>query len=124
MTTKGGAAVDIDYVSLAAVAAGLVGVLGYYAYRTIRYKGFKAGIFGAEIVETIGEISGPHEGIMGSVSLKVHTLSSTDTWQGLVGLERVRRSTLFHNMALMKLERSEARKLISLLERAVSKAVI
>lgn len=103
--------------------AGFIGVLGYFVYRIIRYKGFKGALFGAEILETFGEVSGSSLGF-GGISLKVHMLGSSDTSHGLVGLELVMRSGLSYQMSPMKLERSEAQKLISLLEQAVAKAVI
>lgn len=110
---------SFEYIFL----AGFIGVLGYFVYRIIRYKGFKGAMFGAEILETFGEVSGSKSGFV-SVSLKVHALSGPDALHSLVGLEVVARSGLSYQMSPMTLERSEAQKLISLLERAVAKAVI
>lgn len=96
-----------------------VGIILFFAYRMFKYKGLKGAIFGAEIVNTVGEVQGKSQGPV-SLALKVHSLKPDATSQSLVGIELVAKSIASHQMMPITLSVSEAQQLISLLERAIN----
>lgn len=92
---------------------------GFFVYRIVRYKGLRGALFGATIQETIGEVSGARQGPM-SIKLKVHVLGAREDAEHKIGLELVARSFASWQMMPMTLPRSEAQKLLMLLEKAMA----
>ena len=97
----------------------VLAVVGLVGYRIARYHGIKGALFGATINETLGEVYGSNSGIIGT-SLKVHTLQSATAADPAVGLEFVARSGISYRMTPLKLQRSEADKLVVLLQQALA----
>ncbi|HEY7744115.1 MAG TPA: hypothetical protein VIA19_13825 [Burkholderiales bacterium] len=91
-------------------------VIGYFAYRILRYGGFKAAMFGASIEHTVGEVIGESQGSL-SVALRVHCLR-LDGLQKFIGIELVAKSSLSYKMVPITLSVSQAQKLASMLENA------
>lgn len=87
-----------------------------FVVRMVKFGGFKAAIFGAEIGRTVGEI-GLAQGVASSTKLKVHVLRGTEA--KAIGLEIVSRSVASYQMAPFSLSVADARQLIRLLESAV-----
>ncbi|MBI2174918.1 MAG: hypothetical protein HYU33_06960 [Candidatus Omnitrophica bacterium] len=96
-----------------------VGFALFFGYRILKHKGFKGAMFGARIVNTIGEVSGKSQGPI-SVLLKVHSLGSDAPHEILVGIEVVAKSFASWQMMPVTLTASETQQLMSLLERAVN----
>lgn len=96
-----------------------VGIFLFFAYRMFKYKGLKGAMFGAEIVNTVGEVQGKGQGPL-SLALKVHSLKPETTSQSLVGIELVAKSIASYEMMPITLSASEAQHLITLLERAIN----
>jgi hypothetical protein len=104
-----------DYVFPAFFAA----FVGFFLYRTIRYKSLRGAMFGATVLQTVGEVDGARQGPV-SVKLKVHVLGDTDRPEGSVGLELVARSFASWQTTPITLPRAEAQKLLILLQQATS----
>ena len=98
------------YVTFAAV-------VGFFAYRVVRYGGFKAAMFGAQVERTVGEVSGEKQGSLG-ITLKVHILRR-DPGEKLVGMELVAKSFASYQMMPVTLSVAEVQQLVSLLQQAV-----
>jgi hypothetical protein len=92
------------------------GIAAYFVFRMIRYGGFKAAMFGANIERTAGEVIGLSHPPVSSV-LKVHILGGADP-EKAVGLEFVAKSIASYQMLPLTLSSNECRKLISLLQSA------
>ncbi len=95
------------------------GIVAYFAYSAIRHGGFKGALFGAKILSSVGEISCAKRGLM-SQKLKVHILDSDDPVDRSVGLELTSSGPGAWSMTPINLSSSEARRLISLLEEAIT----
>ena len=95
----------------------IAGFLGAFAYRFLKYKGFKGAMFGGEIVHTIGEVEGKRQ-FGGRPVLKVHVLRSPESADAEVGLEFVAKTFASYQMMPITLARAEASKLASLLAEA------
>lgn len=91
---------------------------GYLIFRTIRYGGVKAAMFGAKIERTLGEVEG-HPQRPVSLRLKVHVLADGSSNKA-VGLELVARSIASYQMMPITLSVVEARKLAALLQSAIN----
>jgi hypothetical protein len=91
--------------------------VGFFLYRIIRHGGFKAGMFGARIDRTVGEVGGEKQGPV-SIALKVHILRRDPT-EKLVGVEFVAKSFASYQMMPVTLSISQAQQLASLLNEAV-----
>jgi hypothetical protein len=94
-------------------------VVGSFVYKIIRNGGFKGAMFGAPIKKTEGEVEGTNSSRIMSVSVRVHALGG-DSPNKAIGLEFVAKSFASYQMMPVVLSKSEARKLIALLE-AVSR---
>lgn len=91
-------------------------LVGAYIFKSFKYGGFKAAMFGASINRTIGEVNGAGGKIM-SVKLKVHSLDGSP--DKAVGLEFVAKSISSYDMMPVTLSISEAKKLAAFLKTAV-----
>ena len=91
--------------------------LGSIIYKAVKHGGFHAGMFGAPILRTIGEVKATELRIMHLV-LKVHKLDS-DSSSNSVGLEFVNKSFFQFQIIPLALSVTETKKLIQLLETAV-----
>ena len=87
--------------------------VGSFAFKIIKYGGFKAAMFGASIKNTVGEVSGNGPKLM-NLSLKVHELDD-ETQQKAVGLELVAKSVASFQMTPITLSVTEAKKLTNLI---------
>ena len=86
-----------------------------FIYKVIRYKGFKAALFGAPIRRTVGELELSRSGFTSTI-LRVHVLGGDASKE--VGLELVSKSPLSYHMAPFTLSRGDAGALARLLEDA------
>jgi hypothetical protein len=91
-------------------------LIGAYIFKSFKYGGFKAAMFGAPINSTIGEVNGAGGKIM-SVKVKVHMLGGFP--DKAIGLEFVAKSISSYDMMPVTLSISEAKKLAALLHAAV-----
>ena len=91
--------------------------LASFIYKAIKNGGFHAGMFGAPILRTMGEVKATEVRIMNLV-LKVHKLDG-DSSNKSVGLEFVNKSFLQFQIVPLALSVTETKKLIQLLETAV-----
>lgn len=92
-------------------------VLGAMLFNIIRHRGLKGWLFGAQIVRTLGEVSGAGAKPMTTL-LRVHTLAGGGA-DKTVGIEFVAKSFASYQMMPFSLSVAETKKLISLLESAV-----
>jgi len=90
---------------------------GSFIFKIVKNGGFKAAMFGAPIVRTIGEVAAANPSRMMNVAVKVHLLGG-ESADKAVGLEFVARSFASFQMMPVSLSKIEARKLIMLLESA------
>jgi len=90
---------------------------GSFIFKIIKNGGFKAAMFGAPIIRTIGEVAATNPSRMMNVAVKVHLLGG-DSPDKAIGLEFVARSFASFQMMPVSLSKVEARKLIMLLESA------
>ncbi len=95
------------------------GIIAYFGYSTIRHGGFKGAMFGAKILSSVGEVSSTKRGLM-SQKLKVHILDDDDPAGRSVGLELTSSGPGSWSTTPINLSRSEVRRLISLLEAAIT----
>jgi len=100
-----------------------LGALGataaYFAFRFIKFGGFKAAMFGARIERTVGEAEGSDGSIMKTL-VRVHVLDGSP--EKAVGLEFVAKSFASYQMVPIALSESEARGLIRYLQSAVGES--
>ncbi len=95
------------------------GVIAYFIYSIVRHRGFKGARFGAEVLSSVGEVSGSKRGLM-SQKLKVHILGGASSADRSVGIELRASAPGAWSMTPIRLSTSEARQLAALLERAVA----
>jgi hypothetical protein len=91
-------------------------MVGSFLVKMYKNGGFKGAMFGAPIVNTVGEVSGTGSKIMG-ITVRVHVLGG-DSPDRSVGLEFVAKSVASYQMMPVSLSAIEAKKLIGLLESA------
>lgn len=89
-----------------------------FVFNAFRRGGFKAGMFNARIVETVGEVSGSGSSIV-KTTVKVHKLERDA--EHLVGLELVGKSFSSYEMYPVVLTKAEAKKLALILEQTIAK---
>ncbi len=105
----------VPYVLFAIIAIGLVA----FAYRVIKHKGFKAAIFGARILSTVGEVLTRERGLgLSRLSVRVHVLEEKGGHGTAVGLEVVSTGGARPYILTMVLGCEQARELERLLSRA------
>lgn len=95
------------------------GVVLFFLYRVIRHGGLRGAMFGASVLETLGEVEGKGQGPASS-KLKVHLLGESSDPNRPVGLEIVTTTFASYQMHPITLPRGEAQKLLTLLQRATS----
>jgi hypothetical protein len=93
----------------------IAAIVAWFIYRSYRYGGFKGGMFGATIDETVGESSASVS--LGSVALKVHILRRSDQ-ERLIGIEVTTRSVFGGEVSALTLSVPEAEQLATLLQNA------
>ena len=94
-------------------------VIGLFVFKIFKNGGFKAAMFGAPIVRTVGEIAASSPSRIMSVAVKVHVLGG-ESPDKAVGLEFVAKSFASYQMMPVSLSKIEAKKLIMLLESAAN----
>jgi len=94
-------------------------IILYMLYGFIRKKGFRGMMFGAEVTDTLGEVSGVKRSAM-NMAAKVHTLKG-DNNTNLVGIEIISKSFASYHMMPFSLSASEAKKLANLLNEVANK---
>jgi hypothetical protein len=92
-------------------------VLAYFAYSVVRHRGFKAAMFGAKIVSSVGQVSVKRRGLI-SQKLRVHILGGGAADRA-VGLELSSSAPGAWSMTPISLSVSEAAELVALLEEAL-----
>ena len=95
-----------------------IAVAGTFIYRIVKYRGFKAAMFGGRIQRTIGEVEGTGQ-TLGRVNLRVHTLSGGGEDRA-VGIELVATTIASYQMLPITLSTEGAQDLIGLLQEATS----
>lgn len=100
-----------------------IGFALFFVYRIFKHKGFKGAMFGAHILNTLGEVNGKSQGPM-SILLKVHSLGSDTPHEILVGIEVIAKSFASWQMMPVTLTASETQQLVSLLQRAINERTI
>ena len=86
-----------------------------FLYKIIRYRGFKAAMFGARINRTVGEVEGAGRGVV-RFRLRVHVLSGE---RGrAVGIELIGRSVVSYQMLPIMLSFEGTKELVTLLQEA------
>ena len=93
-------------------------IAGTFTYRIVKYRGFKAAMFGGRIERTIGEVEGTGQ-TLGRVKLRVHTLSGGGKDRA-VGIELVATTIASYQMLPITLSTEGAQDLIGLLQEATS----
>src|SRR5438045_4638379 len=88
-----------------------------FAYRIVRYRGFKAAMFGASIDRTVGEVEGTGT-TLGRVRLRVHALSGGR--DRAVGVELVATTIASYQMLPITLSVTDTEELIALLKEAAA----
>ena len=94
-------------------------IVGCFAYRILKYGGFKAAMFGGSIERTLGEVRG--SGRVGNVKLRVHALSGGGEDRA-VGIELVATTIASYQMLPITLSAQGAQGLIGLLQEAIADA--
>jgi hypothetical protein len=94
-------------------------IVGSFAYRILKYGGFKAAMFGGHIERTVGEVRGT--GRVANVKLRVHALSGGGEDRA-VGVELVATTIGSYQMLPITLSVEGAEELIDLLKEATSDA--
>ena len=94
-------------------------IAGSFAFKFLKFGGFKAAMFGASIERTIGEARASSGRIVKAV-IKVHVLDGGP--DKAVGLEFVAKRLVSYQMLPVTLSENEARNLIRILETAVVEA--
>jgi len=92
----------------------------YMAYGFIRKKGFRGMMFGAEVINTVGEVKGKKRGAI-NTTIKVHTLKGNDNTNNHVGIELISKSFASYHMMPFSISASDAKKLANLLNEASGK---
>jgi len=91
-------------------------VVGSFVFKSFKYGGFKAAMFGAPIERTIGEVDGGSGKIM-SIKVKVHMLGGNSPDKA-IGLEFVAKSLTSYDMIPITLSAPEAKKLVGFIQLA------
>jgi hypothetical protein len=94
-------------------------VIAYFGYSIIRHRGFKGALFGATVLSTVGEVEGQKRSFV-SQKVKVHILGGESPADRSVGLELTSSAPGSWSMTPIRLSMSEARSLITLLEKAIA----
>ena len=97
------------------------GIVVFIVYRIVKYGGFSSALYGATVVETIGEIEGRSQKLVAS-KLKVQFLQNKDAGTYEVGLEIIHKTFASWQMTPIALEKAEAEKLYELLGRVLARA--
>ena len=96
------------------------GFVLYFVVSMIRHGGIKDAMFGASIDDTLGEVE-LGSSRFSSQKIKVHVLGRRSLLEPAVGLELSMSSAGSWSMTPITLSSDEARRLISLLERAIAR---
>jgi hypothetical protein len=88
-----------------------------FGYRFIRYGGISGAVFGARVINEVGEIELKKQGLI-SLVVRVKTLGANDKNERGVGLQLVGKSFASYDNMSFALSVDEAKQLASLLERA------
>ena len=94
---------------------------GSFVFKIIKNGGFKGAMFGAPILKTLGQVSGGSSSKIIGIYVNVHVLGGNNP-DRTIGLEIVAKSIASYQMMPVTLSKTEARKLITLLEVAASGA--
>jgi len=93
--------------------------IGSFVFKIFKNGGFKAAMFGAPLVRTVGEVAASSPSRLMSAVVKVYVLGG-ESPDKAVGLEVVAKSFASYQMMPVSLSKEEARKLIMLLESATN----
>jgi hypothetical protein len=107
-----------EFIVPMAIFAAVFAVAVSVFYKSFKYGGFKAGMFGAPIERTVGEAAGAGTSFMNNV-IKVHVLGGSSLARA-VGIEVTAKSFLSYQMLPVALSVPEADRLIELLRQAVA----
>ena len=109
--------VEMPTLIFFAIAAAIA---GSFAYKALKYGGFKAAMLGGRIEQTVGEVEGLGQGPV-TVKLRVHALTDDDGDRA-VGIEIVATSIASYQMLPITLTERRAKDLIALVQEALSDA--
>lgn len=99
-------------------AIAFIGIIAYFVYLVIPYRGFRGAMFGSKLRRTVGEVQGTSAGLVRS-RVRVHVLDSKNTPEKHVGLEFIASSVASYQMMPISLSRSEVVNLIVYLQQAI-----
>ena len=94
-------------------------IVGSFAYKALKYGGFKAAMLGGRIEQTVGEVKGIQRGA--NVRLRIHSLLDDDG-DRMVGIELVATTIGSYQMLPITLSERRAKELIALVQEALSDA--
>ena len=95
-------------------------IILFMIYQFISKKGFRGLLFGAEVINTLGEVKGIKRGSLNTVA-RVHTLKGDDCSSDAIGIEIVAKSFASARITALSLSTNEAKRLANLLNEAVNK---
>ena len=93
--------------------------LGTFAYRILKFGGWKAAMFGGRIEETVGEVQGLRRGA--KIRLRVHAITDDDGDRA-VGIELIATTIGSYQMLPITLSSEAVHELITLLHESVGDA--
>ena len=102
---------------LTAIAAPLLLLVGYFAYRWRQRGSLNGVMFGAKVERAAGEVACVHKFNIGSTTLKLHVLSR-ESGEKLIGVKYVVAHPMGFDITPFVLSSSQARKLSQLLREA------
>jgi len=109
---------DLIYYLFCAAAIASVGPI---VFRALKFGGFHAGLFGAPVEHTVGEVAATVSSLSSTTAvLRVHVLGSTPA--RALGLELVAKGVGGYRAVPISLSTAEARNLVALLQTAVGMA--
>ncbi len=91
----------------------------YLAFNFIRKKGFRGMMFGAEVIDTIGEVQCEKRHAM-STTIKIHTLKPTSGSNNNIGIELITKSFASYHMTPFTLSLENAKVLAELINEATN----
>ena len=98
----------------------IIGFAGYIIFSTIKNKGVKGAMFGAEVLEKTGEIKGTKNGLS-NTRLQVHLLKGNRINENEVGIELNSRTLANWETLNISLNKDEAEKLLQMLQQTINK---
>jgi hypothetical protein len=93
--------------------------LVFFLYQVIKNRGFRGAIFGAPVVRTIGELDLGRQGMV-RTKLRVHRLETAEPSSPEIGIEVSTTTIGSFNIAPIRLSRSQAMALNTLISQAVA----